>query len=142
MKANWSEEEIKLLKRTYPIKTASEMAEIFPQYSSTQIYRKARALGVKKKKEVAYRSRLENSIIKREDLWTDEEKKVVIEHYGSRGASGVRELLNNSRSEYQIKRMAHRLGVTRDEKNLMWEQTHIQLKKTSGFSVEVVFRGR
>lgn len=142
MRANWSEEEAKLLKKLYPLKTANELAEIFPQYNNTQILRKAKGLGIKKKKEVAYKSRLENSIIQRNDLWSDDEKKIVIEHYETKGASGVKELLNNNRSEEQIKKMAYKLGLNREEKSLMWEQTDIKLQSKTSFSVEVTFKGR
>lgn len=141
MRAKWSEEETELLKKVYPYKTSKELAEFFPQYTNTQILRKAKQLGLKKKPEVAKQSRLQNSIIQRNDLWTDEEKKIILEHYPTLGAKGVKELLNNTRSEEMIKKMAYRLGVKRDEKTIMWEQVDISLHDNV-FSIDVIYKGR
>lgn len=142
MRANWSNEEVDLLKKIYSLKTSKELAEFFPQYSNTQILRKAKQLNLKKKPEVVKKSRLENSIIQRNDLWSDEEKKVVLENYEKLGARGVKEILNNHRSEEQIKKIAYRMGLNREQKTTVWEQTEINLNEDKLFSIEVVYKGR
>jgi len=142
MRANWSIEEAETLKKLYSIRTANELAEIFPNYSNTQILRKAKQLKLKKKKEVTYKSRLENSIIQRNDLWTDKEKSIVIENYSILGAKGVMELMGENRSEEQIKKMAYRMNLQREDKSMMWEQTDIKLVNNNIFSVEATYKGR
>jgi hypothetical protein len=142
MRASWSEEETTLLKRVYSVKTSKELAEFFPQYNNTQILRKAKQLGLKKKPEVAKQSRLQNSIIQRNDLWSDEEKKIVMDNYEKLGAKGVQELLPTERSEEVIKKVAYRLGLSREQKTVMWEQTEIKVKEDKMFSIEVVYKGR
>jgi hypothetical protein len=141
-RANWSKDETDIFIKVYPFKTSNELAEIFPQYNNTQLNRKAKQLGIKKMKEVVFKSRLQNSIIQRNDLWTDDEKKVVIEHYPTLGALGVKELLNGNRSEEQIKKLAYRIGISREQPTLMWEQTDIKFKEDAIFSVEVTYKGR
>lgn len=141
-RANWSISETELFKKVYPYKTANELAEIFPQYNNTQLNRKAKLLGIKKMKEVVVQSRLQNSIIQRNDLWTDEEKKIVVNYYPSLGAIGVKEKLNGSRSEYQIKKFAYKIGLNRENHAIMWEQTNIKFKEDTLFSVEVTYKGR
>lgn len=142
MRANWTLGETETLKRLYSIRTANELAEIFPNYSNTQILRKAKQLKLKKKKEVTYKSRLENSIIQRNDLWTDKEKSIVIENYSILGAKGVMELMGENRSEEQIKKMAYRMNLQREDKSMMWEQTDIKLVNNNIFSVEATYKGR
>ncbi|MFO1442987.1 hypothetical protein KDN24_07120 [Bacillus sp. Bva_UNVM-123] len=142
MRANWSNDETELLKKIYSIKTSNQLAEYFPQYSNTQILRKAKQLGLKKKPEVSKQSRLQNSVIQRNDLWTDEEKKIVLQYYGKFGALGVQEKLNNHRSTEQIKKMAYRLGLNRQQKTIMWEQVEINVYNEQNFSIEVVYKGR
>lgn len=142
MRANWSKEETELLRQIYSVKTSKELAEFFPKYNNTQVLRKAKQLGLKKKPEVATKSRLENSIIQRNDLWSDDEKRIVIENYEKLGAKGVQRLLNNHRSEEMIKKMAYRLGLSREQKTVMWEQTEININDNQIFSIEVVYKGR
>ncbi|MCA1027080.1 hypothetical protein LCM23_13340 [Cytobacillus kochii] len=142
MRANWSLEETELLKKIYHIKTSNELQEFFPQYTNTQILRKAKQLGIKKRPEVAKQSRLSNSIIQRNDLWSDEEKKIVLENYEKMGAKGVKELLNNHRSEEQIKKTAYRLGLRREQTTTIWELTEINVNREKLFTVEVVYKGR
>ena len=138
----WSQEESELLKRVYSIKTSNELAEIFPQYTNTQILRRAKRLGLKKKKEVSYKSRLSNSIIARQDLWTDEEKAIIIEHYPVVGAKGVQELLPN-RPIDSIKRIANRMGIKRIEANtLHWEQVEVSIQNTPNHSITIKYKGK
>src|SRR5690606_32979023 len=118
----------------------AEMRDILPMYTREQMYRKAKKLGLKKKKEVAYRSRVENSLIQRQDLWTDDEKKIVAEVYPKKGLSGVQELLPH-RSEHSIKRVTDRLGVVRDVTEPTWELTGME-PSDSSFSVKLKFKRR
>ncbi|WP_137743431.1 hypothetical protein [Robertmurraya siralis] len=141
MRANWSEEETQLLKRIYSVKTASELSEYFPKYSNTQILRKAKQLGLKKKAEVAKQSRLQNSIIKRNDLWSDDEKKIVLENYEKIGARGVKKLLGDNRTEEQIKKIAYRLGLNREQKSIQWSAEDISQVEDKIFSIEITYKG-
>lgn len=142
MRANWSKEETELLKKVYSIKTANELAEYFPQYTNTQILRKAKQLGLRKKPEVVKQSRLQNSLIQRQDLWTDEEKRVVLENYEAYGAKGVMEMLGGKRSEEQIKKLAYRLGLNRKQKSVVWELSDINFPEEQIFSIEITYKGR
>ena len=142
MRANWSKEETELLKRIYSVKTSNELAEYFPQYNNTQILRKAKQLGLKKKSEVAKQSRLQNSIIQRNDLWSDEEKKMVLENYELLGAKGVKELLSNNRTEEQIKKIAYRLGLNRKNSSV-WEKTEMKCDNNEQyFTISVTYKKR
>lgn len=138
----WSVSESELLKKVYSNKTSNELAEIFPQYTNTQILRRAKKLGLKKKKEVAYKSRLSNSIIARQDLWSDEEKKIIIEHYPTKGAKGVQDLLPN-RPIDSIKKIANRMGIRKSEPNsLNWEQKELKIDTENEFSITIKYVGR
>lgn len=122
----WSDEAIELLEKYYPVKTMKEMQEILPEYTPRQINRRAVYMKLRKKKEVAVQSRLERSLEERLDLWSDEEKQVIIEYYPSEGAKGVQKRLEK-RFEKQrpldhIKKIANRMGVTRNNPNeVIWE---------------------
>lgn len=142
MRANWVQSEIELLKLHYPNKTAKEMAEILPQYSINQINRKAKVLGIQKKPEVKVKSRLEASLEAREDLWTDEEKKIIIDWYPTEGAIGVQERLPNPRPVALIKKIAYRLGVKRNQKSKIWEVANVETIKGTSFSIKVSYKAK
>lgn len=138
----WSQEESELLKRVYANKTSNELAEIFPQYTNTQILRRAKRLGLKKKKEVSYKSRLGNSIIARQDLWTDEEKRIIIEHYPTVGAKGVQELLPN-RPVDSIKKIANRMGIKKEAPNSMtWKIDEVIYNEDKPNSITIKYKGK
>lgn len=117
------------------------MAEIFPQYNNTQILRRAKKLGLKKKKEVAYKSRVSNSIIARQDLWTDEEKKTILEHYPKLGAKGVQELLPN-RPIDNIKKIANRMGIKKEDPNSKeWKIKEVVFNEDNPNSITIIYKG-
>lgn len=141
MRVKWSEEEAELFKRMYPVRTAKQMAELFPRFTKQQMLTKAQNLGLKKGKEVADQSRRERDVESEDELWTDDEKRILIEHYPSKGGKYVHDLLNGKRSVITINRVANRLGVKRDQSNLMWEQTDVKLVEKNKRSIQVVYKG-
>lgn len=140
-RASWSQEESDLLEKVYKFKTSKELQEIFPQYTNTQILRRAKKLGLKKDPLVAKQSRVENSIIQRQDLWTDEEKQIVIEYYPTEGALGVQERLPKERTIPQIKHMAYRLEVNREQKDLIWKMVDCEVETEENFVVTIKYKG-
>lgn len=141
MAVRWSVEETELFKKMYPIRTANQMAEIFPQYTWRQMHTKARVLGVTKLKEVATQSRRDNTEINRDELWTDEEKRILIENYPEKGGKYVYELLNKKRSVDNIKKVANRMGIKRKQVKLVWELTDIEVNKKQKNSMTVTYKG-
>lgn len=112
----WTDEAIEILEKYYPTRTKAEMEELLPQYTARQINRRAKYMGLRKKKEVKVRSRLEASLNARTDLWSDEEKSIIIEHYPQEGAAGVQFRLPVYRSQERIKAMANRMGVIKEDR--------------------------
>lgn len=146
MRANWVQEEIDLLIKLYPIKTAKELAEFFPQYNNTQLIRKAKQLKLKKKPEITKKSRVQASLEARNDLWSDDEKRIIIEHYSTEGAKGtqkiIQEKFNYKRPLDDIKKHAYRLGLKRTQKTQMWELIDAKLVNDDFISIEAVFKGK
>lgn len=146
MRANWGQDEIELLKLHYPNKTAKELEDYFPQYTNTQIIRKAKLLKLKKKPEVAKQSRLKASLEARTDLWTDDEKKIIIDHYPEDGAKKVQEMIKEQFGQLRpiddIKKHAYRMGLKRIQKTQMWELVEAKMLNDDFISIEAVFKGK
>lgn len=141
MKARvWSLEDAEKLKTVYSNHTQEQLAEMFPQYTNNQIRRKAQMMGIKKSPELAKHTRLKNSMANRKDIWPDEEKKIVIDLYPTKGWEGVQELLPH-RTQEMIKKVANRMGLNRLDTNTMWEQTEIIVDDEDIFSITVKYRG-
>ena len=145
-RAMWTNEEIELLKNVYSFKTANQLREIFPQYTREQVYRKAKQLKLKKDELVAKQSRVENAIIQRQDLWTDDEIRILYEFYPEFGAEGVRlefqKQLNKDRLESAIVTKANHLHLTRSQKNILnWTIEDVKFETSDSFSVTLTFKG-
>lgn len=136
----WSEEETELLKKIYKFKTANELKEIFPQYNNTQILRKAKQLGLKKDALVVKKSRLENSIIQRQDLWSDEELNILYEYYPIGGALGVQERLPKHRELSAIVHQANKRHLVREQKDMIWKAKDVVINDTTNFSFTIKFK--
>lgn len=139
-RANWTSEETELFKKAYPNKTSNEMDKLFPQYTKRQMKTKAVGLGLTKGKEVAAQSRRENLDNNGDIPWTDREKRILIENFPHRGSGGVYELLEGNRTETVINKVAYRLGVSRRQKSLMWEQMDTKVSE-KGTSVTITYKG-
>ena len=141
MRAQWTDEETVLFRRTYPVKTASQMKELFPQYTWQQMLTKASGLGIVKGKEVATESRRQNLNHKDQDeIWSDKEKKILLAVYPIKGLQGVYEALDEKRTISGINRMVRRLKVKRIQKNLVWEQSEFSVNKNNR-SIEITYKG-
>ncbi|MFJ3388926.1 hypothetical protein [Lysinibacillus sp. NPDC086135] len=138
----WSQEESDLLKKVYKYKTANQLAEIFPQYTNTQILRRAKKLGLKKDPLVAKESREQNKIIQRQDLWTDEELKILSSVYPYEGAYGVQGKLEKERSIQSIISQANKYKICRIKKDLFWKQNSIEINDGDIFSVKFIYKGQ
>lgn len=143
MRAKWTDEETDLFKRVYPVKTSEQMKELFPQYTWQQMLTKARGLEITKGKEVVAESRRQNLSYKNdEEIWSDEDKKVLLEVYPIKGFQGVFDALDGRRSMSGIERMVRRLKLKRKQNHLMWEQNDFLLKNNeSGLSVKITYKG-
>ncbi|WP_079709721.1 hypothetical protein [Paraliobacillus ryukyuensis] len=123
----WSDENDKILRKYYPIKTSTEIIEFLPNFTNRQINRRAKYLGLRKKDEIRKKSRLEKSLAARKDLWTDDEKQIIIDYYGTEGAYGVQSRLEKYRSIDHITKIANRMGITKENKNSkFWTVTNIR----------------
>lgn len=145
-RAMWSFEEEELLKKVYSLKTANQLREIFPQYTREQVYRKAKKLGLKKDELVSKQSRVENSIIQRQDLWEEEEIKILLEYYPKYGEKKVRKIikeeLGKNRNESAIIRQANRRNLCREQKNVLtWVVEEVSPNIENGFSVKIKYKG-
>lgn len=142
MRAKWTEEETELFKKVYPVKTASQMKDIFPQYTWQQMLTKANGLGVVKGKEVASESRRQNLNEKEtEEFWSDDDKKIVLDVYPVKGFQGVYEALSGKRTISGINRMVRKLRIKRKQNHLMWERTNVSINKENGLAIEVTYKG-
>lgn len=137
----WSKEETALLKKIYKYKTANELKEYFPQYNNTQILRKAKQLGLKKDELVVKKSRLENSIIQRQDLWEDAELKILYEFYPQEGALGVQKRLPKHRELSAIVHQANRRHLTREQKDLIWKIDDYEINNDGKFTIKIKYKG-
>ncbi len=139
VRAKWTEEETELFIRTYPVKTAKQMQELFPQYTWQQMLTKATVSGIKKGKEVATESRRQN--LNQDDYWKDEEKKIVLEVYPIKGFDGVHEALNGTRTKKSIQNVVRRLGIKRNKKHLTWEQVDLQFERNPNEVITITYKG-
>jgi len=138
-RARWTEEETALFQKYYPIRTSDELAEIFPNYTWEQMKGKASRMGLKKKPEVAIESRIRNGLYKKEDLWTDEEVKILFENYPDKGSKGVQEALPRHRNINSIRRKAESLGVRKNYNGSFWDMIDMDVHEQS-LSVTVKFK--
>lgn len=143
MRAKWTEEEVELFKRAYPVKTSEQMKELFPQYTWQQMLTKAQGLDIKKGKEVIAESRRQNLSYKNEEeIWSDEDKKILLELYPIKGFKGVFEGLGGRRSMSGIERMVRRLKLKRKQNHLMWEQQGFSMEyNENGLTTKVTYKG-
>lgn len=141
----WSDEAIEILEKFYPIKTMKEMQELLPDYTPRQINRRAKYMELRKKEEVKIKSRLERSLEEREDLWSDDEKKIIIQYYRTEGAAGVQKRLEKYRPLNNIKKIANRMGITKENQNEKhWEVTNNKIYEEDGqliFEVDICSGG-
>lgn len=138
-RAKWTEEETSLFKKYYPIRTSDELAEMFPNYTWKQMKGKASRMGLKKMPEVAIESRIRNGLYKKEDLWTDEEVKILYENYPTKGSKGVQEALPRYRNLNSIRRKAEALGVKKSYNGSHWDMVDMDVHEDS-LSVTVRFK--
>ncbi|WP_405101773.1 hypothetical protein [Oceanobacillus sp. FSL H7-0719] len=133
----WTDEAIITLEKYYPIKTMKEMRKILPEYTPRQINRRAKYMGLRKREAVKIQSRLERSLEERDDLWTDEEKQIVIQFYETEGSKGVqkriKEKFGKTRNIDHIIKIANRMGIKRDNVNeRVWEIRSNKLYEVDG----------
>lgn len=110
-RAKWSEEDEALMVNFYATKTNEELQqEYFPYYTISQIKSKARLLGLKKTNLTRYKATL-IARAKQPDVWTEEEKQIMIENYGKMNNKILqREYLPN-KSVQAIREKARTLGL-------------------------------
>lgn len=145
MRANWTEEETELFKKVYPVKTSAQLEEMFPKYTRQQMLTKATGLGIKKRKEVANESRrnnFRNSEVVSETIWTEQEKKLLLEVYPQKGFEGAREAFKETRTDKAIVRMVRRLKLTRSNNSLIWERQSSSITNENGIpTIEITYKG-
>jgi hypothetical protein len=134
----WTNEEIELLTKIYPIKSIEELCEIFPDKTDKQINKKAKNLRLKKDKLFIKEHRLKKSLAARTDLWTKEEFEILQEHYPLGGVYEVRKFLPN-KSIDAIRRKANSLGIT-IEKDDHWDLIEIKSLRNNPFVLKATLK--
>lgn len=98
---DWTEKDIEILKYNYKENTTKELQEkFFPNLTLSQIKNKIFSLGLTKTRKKC--------------IWTEEEKKLLIQHYHLKTNRELKELYFNDKTELQIKDCAANLGLKKD----------------------------
>lgn len=131
---NWSEKDIEILKKFYPLRTNRELQEqFFPELSIDKIKSKAKNLGLKKLEIVSYKSKCMNT---NPNIWTDEEKSILIEHYGKIPNKELQMFYLPNRSIEAIKKQASKLGVyNRLRYDFSWYFSLEDIEETDDISI-------
>lgn len=107
-KTKWEKEDEEIMRKFFPIRLNKEMVELLPGFTEEQIKNKGKNMGLKKTELIRYKAR---SQINSEDRWTDEELKILIEHYSNTSIKDlIKDYLPNRTSE-AIKKRASMLGI-------------------------------
>lgn len=130
----WTEEDIEIMKKFYPLKTNKELQEeFFPELSLDKIKSKGKYLGLKKLDIVSYKARCMNT---NPDIWTDEEKALLIEHYGKMTNKELQMFYLPDRTIEAIKKQASKLGVyNRLRYDYSWHFSLVDLEETDDISI-------
>lgn len=137
----WTKEEIEILKLHYATKTNKYIQEnLLPDRTIEQIKNKAQHLGIQKSDLLKYKTILDVNK-ERKDIWTAEEKSLLIQHYGK---------MNNKQlqKEYLPNRTLHGIRVKAKELNLQnkmrqhfqWEQTDIDVDKNDFNNIKFSYK--
>ena len=137
----WTEKEIEILKLHYATKTNKYIRENFlPNRSVEQIKSKAKHLGLKKHDVIKYKSILDANKAK-EDNWTEEEKSLLIEHYGEMNNKHLQRDCLPNRTLDAIRRKARELSVqNKTRMYFQWEQTDIEVATDNFNSITFSFK--
>ncbi|MEH7380861.1 hypothetical protein V7138_10310 [Bacillus sp. JJ1533] len=131
----WSDEEVELLNKVYPIKTIEELCELFPNKTDKQINKKAKNLKLKKDKLFIKEYRLKKSLAARSDLWTKEEFEILQVHYPKGGIYEVKKYLPH-KSNDAIRRKANSLGIT-IQNDEYWDLNKIEQANENPYAIKV-----
>ena len=105
----WTKKEVELLEKLFEIKTNKELQEMLPRFNISQIKSKAKAMGLKKLPLIKYKAIHEYT---NSNVWSDYEKKLLIEHYGKIPNKQIQAEYLPDRSIEAIKKKASLLGLT------------------------------
>lgn len=135
----WTDEEVELLKKVYPIKSIEELCTIFPNKTSQQINKKAKNLKLKKDKLFIKEYRLKKSLAARNDLWSEDELKLLQEYYPIGGIYEVKKYLPH-KSKDGIRRKANSLGLSVSKNANQWDLLKITQSEKNPFVWKFTFK--
>lgn len=135
----WSDEEIEILTRIYPIKTIEELVELFPNKTDKQINKKAKQLKLKKDKLILKEYRLKKSLAARNDLWSNEELETLQQYYPLGGTYEASKYLPH-KSNDGIRRKANTLGLIIQEDFSQWDLIEMTHSNISPFVYKYTFK--
>lgn len=136
----WTKEEIKFLELHYKTKPNKFIQENYlPNRSVEQIKSKAKALGLKKDEVIKYKA-IVDANRSRPDIWTEEEKKILIEHYGKINNKVLKREYLPHKSIEGIKGKARQLGLQNKTRQYFdWNQKDILVNEDDFASITFVF---
>lgn len=137
----WTEEELKRLQVLFPKMSNKELMSHFPNRGYYAIISKAKALGLKKNKEViAENTRKQRK--KRGDMWTSEEIELIRKYYPIGGSHAVKEHLTQ-RTVTAIQSRAKLLGLRKEKRSAKWVRKEEVIEaKGLGRKLRVVYEKR
>lgn len=120
-KIKWSEEEIELLKKEYPINHIENLVQLFPNRLENAIIKKAKRLGLKKTILKKNRSSMKK--------WSEEEIEILKEYYPITKNSEICKYLPNRTSESIISK-ANDMKISK-EYTYLWSEEEINFLKNN-----------
>lgn len=136
----WSKEEVEILTLYYPNKTNKEIRENYlPSRTISQIKTKAKSMNLKKSKMIKYKAILDAQS-DRDDCWTEEEKKLLAEHYGNMNNKLLQKIYLPNRTLDAIKAKAKQLGTQNKTRNyFVWQQEELETEAGNSMTVHFSF---
>lgn len=136
----WTNEEELLMKNFYHLRTNNEMQELLPRFTINQIQEKARNMRLKKLPLVVYKAK---STCNKPDMWTDEERSILIDYYGKIPNKKIKNEYLPSRSLNSIKKQANKLLLSDNLRfKFHWEAVDSIYKQEEPNSITIIIKKR
>lgn len=137
---SWSKNEEEIMTKFYHLRTNREMQELLPRFTREQIKSKAKNMGLKKLPLVIYKANVNNGST---DAWTDEERIILIDHYGKIPNKKIKEEYLPHRSLNAIKKQAQKLClIDKLRYQFQWEYDDFIFNEEEPNSMTIVIKKR
>ena len=137
---SWTKEEEEIMVNFYHLRTNREMQKLLPRFTREQIKSKAKYMELKKLPLVVYKANVNNG---NPDAWTDEERIILIDHYGKIPNKKIKEEYLSHRSLNAIKKQASKLClIDKLRYQFQWEYENCTYNEEEPNSMTIALKKR